>query len=119
MTVMPMAIAKAVPFVMAVFLLLTPSILAAQGPTTVAGKPDGAVAEAPVAGETNDSAEIGQKLTNPLAARISVPSQNWRDFNLGPRKDGFRYTLEAQPVYPVQISNEWNLLSRTTIPVVY
>ena len=68
MTVMPMAIAKAVPFVMAVFLLLTPSLLAAQAPTTVAGKPDGAVSEAPVAGET--SAEIAQKLTNPLAAMV-------------------------------------------------
>jgi len=105
MTVMPMAIAKAVPFVMAVFLLSTPSLLAAQAPTTVAGKPDGAVSEAPVAGETNDSAEIAQKLTNPLAAMISVPIQNWFDFNLGPWKDGFRYTMEAQPVYPVQISS--------------
>ena len=119
MTVMPMAIAKAVPFVMAVFLLSTPSLLAAQAPTTVAGKPDGAVSEAPVTGETNDSAEIAQKLTNPLAAMISVPIQNWFDFNLGPWKDGFRYTMEAQPVYPVQISKDWNLLSRTTIPVVY
>ena len=119
MTVMPMAIAKAVPFVMAVYLLLTPSLIAAQAPTTVAGKPYGAVSEAPVAGETNDSAEIAQRLTNPLAAMISVPIQNWFDFNLGPRKDGFRYTMEAQPVYPVQISEDWNLLSRTTVPVVY
>jgi hypothetical protein len=50
---------------------------------------------------------------------ISIPIQNWFDFNLGPRKDGFRYTMEAQPVYPVQISEDWNLLSRTTVPVVY
>jgi hypothetical protein len=50
---------------------------------------------------------------------ISVPIQNWFDFNLGPRKDGFRYTLQAQPVYPMRISTNWNLLSRTTIPVVY
>jgi hypothetical protein len=111
MTVMPMTITKAVPFVMAFFLLLSPSLLA--------GKPDGAVSQAPVATEANDSADIAQKLTNPLAAMISVPIQNWFDFNLGPRKDGFRYTMEAQPVYPVQISKDWNLLSRTTIPVVY
>jgi hypothetical protein len=119
MTAMPMAIAKAVPFVMAVFLLLTPSLLAAQVRTSGAGKPDGAVSQAPVAAETNDAAEIAQKLTNPLAAMISVPIQNWFDFNLGPSKDGFRYTMEAQPVYPVKISKDWNLLSRTTIPVVY
>jgi hypothetical protein len=119
MTVMPMTITKAVPFVMAVFLLLSPSLLAAQVPTFGAGKPDSAVLQASVTAEANESAEIAQKLTNPLAAMISVPIQNWFDFNLGPRKDGFRYTMEAQPVYPVQISKDWNLLSRTTIPVVY
>jgi hypothetical protein len=27
--------------------------------------------------------------------------------------------MEAQPVYPMQISKDWNLLSRTTIPIVY
>jgi hypothetical protein len=119
MAVMAMAIGKAVLFVMAVFLLLSPSLLAARVPTSGAGKLDGAVSQAPVATETNDSAEIAQKLTNPLAAMISIPIQNWFDFNLGPRKDGSRYTMEAQPVYPVQISRDWNLLSRTTIPVVY
>jgi hypothetical protein len=60
-----------------------------------------------------------QRLTNPLAALISIPIQNWFDFNLGPNKDGFRYTTEAQPVYPMQISKDWNLISRTTIPIVY
>jgi hypothetical protein len=42
MNEMPMTITKALPFVMAVFLLLTPSLLAAQAPTSGAGKPDGA-----------------------------------------------------------------------------
>ena len=119
MTVTPMAITKAVPFVMAIFLLFTPPLLAAQAPTSGASKPNGAALQAPVAAEANDSAEIAQRLTNPLAAMISVPIQNWFDFNLGPRKDGFRYTMEAQPVYPAEISKDWNLLSRTTIPVVY
>jgi hypothetical protein len=73
-------------------------------------------AEAP---ETNDSAKLAQKLTNPVASMISIPVQNWFDFNLGPKKDGFRYTMEAQPVYPMQISRDWNLISRTTFPIVY
>ena len=55
------------------------------------------------------------KLTNPVASFISIPLENWFDFNLGPKKDGFRYTLEAQPVYPMRISKEWNLISRTTV----
>jgi hypothetical protein len=110
-----MTITKAVPFVMAIFLLFSPPLLAAQAPTSDASKPDDAALQAPFAAEANDSAEIAQKLTNPLAAMISVPLQNWFDFNLGSRKDGFRYTMEAQPVYPTQISKNWNLLSRTTL----
>ena len=91
----------------------------AQVPTSVAGKADSTIPRTQNAASSTDSAEIAQKLTNPLAAMISVPVQNWFDFNLGPRKDGFRYTMEAQPVYPMQISKDWNLLSRTTIPLVY
>jgi hypothetical protein len=114
-----MAITKGVPFVIAAFLLLAPLELTARAPGSGTSKADGTVSQAPAAAETNDSADLAQKLTNPLATLISVPFQNWFDFNLGPRKDGFRYTMEAQPVDPMQISRDWNLLSRTTIPVVY
>jgi hypothetical protein len=114
-----MAITKAVCLVMAASVVLAPLMLVAQGPASSASKADSIVPQAPDAAETNQSAEIAQKLTNPLAAMISVPIQNWFDFNLGPNKDGFRYTMESQPVYPAQISQNWNLLSRTTIPVVY
>ena len=114
----PMAEAKAVCFVMAAFVLLAPLMLAAQVPAPGASKADSTLPQAPTVAETNESAELAQKLTNPLAKLISIPIQNWFDFNLGPKKDGFRYTMEAQPVYPVQISKNWNLLSRTTIPIV-
>ena len=96
-----------------------PFMLNAQAPPSSASKADSIVSQAPEAPGTNDAAEIAQKLTNPLAAMISIPNQNWFDFNLGPKKDGFRYTEESQPVYPMQISRDWNLLSRTTIPAVY
>jgi len=113
------AITKTLYFVMAAALFLTSSMITAQVPGGSAQRADTTVLQLQVATDTNDSAEIAQKLTNPLAAMISVPLQNWFDFNLGPHEDGFRYTMEAQPVYPMQISKDWNLLSRTTIPVVY
>jgi hypothetical protein len=119
MTGISMAITKTLYFVMATALLVMSSMLTAQVPTSSAPKIESAVSQPPVAAETNDAAEIAQRLTNSLAAMISVPLQNWFDFNLGPRKDGFRYTMEAQPVYPIQISRDWNLLSRTTIPLIY
>ena len=106
-------------FVFAGFVVSAPLMLIAQAPASSASKADSTVPQNPDAAETNDSAELAQKLTNPLAAMISIPIQNWFDFNLGPNKDGFRYTTEAQPVYPVQISTDWNLISRTTIPIVY
>jgi hypothetical protein len=115
----PMTGAKTVCFVMAAFVVLSPLLLTAQAPASSPSKADGPVSQASDAAETNQSAELAQKLTNPLASLISIPIQNWFDFNLGPKKDGFRYTMEAQPVYPMQISKDWNLLSRTTIPVVY
>jgi hypothetical protein len=114
-----MAGAKAACFIFAAFVVLTPLALTAQAPAFSASKFDSIVPQAPDAADTNESAELAQKLTNPLAALISIPIQNWFDFNLGPNKDGFRYTTEAQPVYPAQISKDWNLISRTTIPIVY
>jgi hypothetical protein len=105
--------------VMAAFVVLAPLVLTAQAPASSASKAYSTVPQALDAAETNDAAQLAQKLTNPLASLVSVPNQNWFDFNLGPKKDGFRYTMESQPVYPVRISKDWNLLSRTTIPTVY
>ena len=115
----PVAGAKAVCLIFAAFVVFAPLTLTAQALASSASTVDSAVSPKPYAAETNESAELAQKLTNPLAAMISIPIQNWFDFNLGPNKDGFRYTTEAQPVYPVQISTDWNLISRTTIPIVY
>ncbi len=101
------------------FILLSPVALIAQTSATDATAPAMIIPEKPEDTGTSESAKLALKLTNPVASLISIPIQNWFDFNLGPKKDGFRYTMEAQPVYPMQISKDWNLISRTTIPIVY
>jgi len=106
-------------FIFAVFILLSPIVLLAQTSATDATAPPMAVSDKSEDASASESAKLALKLTNPVASLISIPIQNWFDFNLGPKKDGFRYTMEAQPVYPMQISKDWNLISRTTIPVVY
>lgn len=68
-----MTVTKVVRFVMAAFVLLGSSMLIAQVPTSVSSKADSDISPPPVSADTNDSAEIAQKLTNPLAAMISVP----------------------------------------------
>lgn len=58
------------------------------------------------------------KLSNPIAALISVPLQLNYDQDIGPADEGDRWLLNVQPVVPVSISEDWNLISRTILPVV-
>ena len=61
--------------------------------------------------------ELAKKLSNPIASLISVPFQGNYDEKIGPARDGHRFTLNIQPVIPVEINKDWNLISRTILPV--
>lgn len=63
--------------------------------------------------------ELAKKLSNPIASLISVPMQLNYDTNIGPGDDGDRFVLNLQPVVPISISEDWNLISRTIVPIVY
>jgi hypothetical protein len=65
-----------------------------------------------------EEADLAQKLANPLADLISVPLQLNADFGIGPN-DGQRWTLNVQPVIPISLSEDWNLITRTIVPVIY
>ena len=66
----------------------------------------------------DEQAELAKKLQNPVAALISVPFQNNWDFGIGPA-NAMKYTCNIQPVVPVSISEDWNLILRTILPVIY
>jgi hypothetical protein len=68
--------------------------------------------------EAAKEAELAKKLQNPVANLISVPFQNNVDFRIGP-KDALRYTLNVQPVIPISLSENWNLITRTIVPIIY
>jgi len=62
--------------------------------------------------------DLARDLSNPVAALISVPLQFNYDRGTGPSEDGRRYVLNIQPVVPFSITCEWNLISRTIMPVI-
>jgi hypothetical protein len=73
-----------------------------------------------VAGTPGDQdAELAKQLQNPVASLISLPFQSNFDFDLGPNDDGFRYTLNFQPVVPISLSKDWNMIIRTIVPFIH
>ena len=65
-----------------------------------------------------DSDKLAQQLSNPIASLVSVPMQLNFDDGLGPDGDGERWSLNIQPVVPVALSEDWNMISRTIVPLV-
>jgi hypothetical protein len=61
-----------------------------------------------------DLAKIAQ---NPVGNLISVPFQENAYFNVGPL-DGTQNVLNIQPVIPISISDDWNIITRTIIPII-
>ena len=65
-----------------------------------------------------EDGELAQKLNNPIAALISVPMEYNRDSDIGPNKTGEVDSIKFTPVIPWNISENYNLITRTVFSYV-
>jgi hypothetical protein len=80
----------------------------AQGPRVVIG--DNAAAES--------ATDLAKQIQNPVGDLISLPLQYNVNFGYGPHQ-GSQHVLNLQPVIPFHVNDDWNLITRTILPVVW
>ncbi len=84
--------------------------LAGSATVTAQTAPDAPAAPA-------SDADLAQQLNNPLANLVAIPFQfNW-DQPVGPDEDA-RFVLNLQPVIPIALNDDWNLIARWIMPYV-
>ena len=62
--------------------------------------------------------ELAKLAQNPVGNLISLPFQNDTNLNVGPDK-GTQNILNIQPVIPITVNADWNIITRTILPVIW
>ena len=77
---------------------------------------------APPPAASDDTLDLAKKTQNPIADLISLPLQNNLNFGYGakdaPEPSSTQYVLNIQPVVPIKVTKELNLITRPIIPVI-
>jgi hypothetical protein len=76
-----------------------------------------ALAGAPAHAELS-AEELAKLAQNPVANLISLPFQNNTNFNTGPLS-GTQNILNIQPVIPIEVNKDWNVITRTILPLIW
>jgi hypothetical protein len=93
---------------------LTASVIAIS--RVVLGIAFAALTLAPAQAEMTNE-ELAKLSQNPVGNLISVPFQNNSNLNYGPLKKT-QNILNIEPVIPIELDSDWNIITRTIIPVV-
>lgn len=65
-----------------------------------------------------NATDLAKKLQNPIGNLYSIPLQSNTNFNYGPNK-GTQENLNFQPVIPIHLNSDWNLITRTILPLIW
>ena len=90
-----------------------------QGPvetTQAARTSDGSAGADDTAGESDT--DLAKKLQNPIGDLYSFPFQSKTNLGVGPHP-GTQEILNIQPVIPIHVNDDWNIITRTILPVVW
>jgi hypothetical protein len=80
--------------------------------------PPPAQAQSPPPVVPDNASALAEKLQNPIADLISLPFQNNTNFVVGPN-NGVQDILNIQPVIPLHLNQDWNLITRTILPLTW
>jgi hypothetical protein len=64
-----------------------------------------------------DTEALAKAAQNPISSMISLPFQWNSNFEVGPLEEP-QHVLNVQPVYPLSLNDDWNLITRTIIPLI-
>jgi hypothetical protein len=67
--------------------------------------------------QAQDDSELAKQTQNPIADLISVPLQSNFNFGAG-SKDKMIYILNVQPVIPIKVTEDWNMIARVIMPII-
>ena len=65
----------------------------------------------------DEATALAKKVQNPISDLVSLPFQNSLNFGYGPDEE-MQYILNIQPVIPLKLTRDWNLITRAILPVI-
>ena len=70
-----------------------------------------------ISSKANES-DIAKESENPIGNLTVLPFENYTNFDVGPNK-GTQNILAFEPVVPIHLNQDWNLITGAIIPVVW
>ncbi len=101
--------------------LLATSLLAggaAQAQQAQDAQPAAGAASSAADTSGQSTEDLAKKLQNPIGDLYTIPFQSNTNFGFGPHQ-GTQEILNIQPVIPLHINDDWNIITRTIVPVIW